>query len=166
MIKPKSLPSQIVSLLSDRLHDEYTASYFYRGASNWCKNAAFFKAAEYYLNESIDELRHARILEDFMTDWNVIPDLRKLSAPAVQFAGLDSVIDAQYNLEYELYEAYESTSVTIFESGDICAFDVLTQLRDIQMKSVAEVSDMLNMLEGVNVSDKFQMVLLEKKLYK
>lgn len=101
-----------------------------------------------------------------MTDWNIIPDLRKLSAPAVQFAGLDSVIDAQYNLEYELYEAYESTSVTIFESGDICAFDVLTQLRDIQMKSVAEVSDMLNMLEGVNVSDKFQMVLLEKKLYK
>jgi hypothetical protein len=44
-------------------------------------------------------------------------------------------------------------------------FDFLQQFRTIQTQSVAEYSDMINMLEGVNVNDKFQMLMLEKKLF-
>lgn len=37
--KPRTLPSEVVQLLNDRLGDEYTAYFFYRNAANWCKNA-------------------------------------------------------------------------------------------------------------------------------
>ena len=48
---------------------------------------------------------------------------------------------------------------------DICTFDFLQPLRAIQTKSVAEYSDKLNLLEGVEGTDKFKALLLEEKLF-
>jgi hypothetical protein len=48
---------------------------------------------------------------------------------------------------------------------DLCVFDFLQEFRKIQKDSVAEYSDKLNMLEGVDAKDKFNMLLLEKKLF-
>ena len=59
-MKPETLDKEVVSLLIDRLTDEYDAFYLYRAVSNWCKGVGFFKAAEFYEAESTDELSHAK----------------------------------------------------------------------------------------------------------
>ena len=79
--------------------------------------------------------------------------------------GLAEIIEKAYDLEYNLYVEYEETSAKIFKTGDICVFDFLQKYRTIQTQSVAEYSDKINMLDGVNVGDKFQMLMLEKKLF-
>ena len=43
MVKPKTLSSDVESILNERLGDEYAAYYFYRNAANWCKNANYKK---------------------------------------------------------------------------------------------------------------------------
>jgi len=48
---------------------------------------------------------------------------------------------------------------------DLCVFDFLQEFRMLQKQSVAEYSDKLNMLEGVDGKDKFKLLLLEKKLF-
>jgi len=68
-------------------------------------------------------------------------------------------------MEYKLYEAYEETSMRIFKIGDLCVFDFLQSYRVGQKESVAEYSDKLNMLEGTNELSKFEMLMLEKKLF-
>ena len=68
-------------------------------------------------------------------------------------------------MEYNLYADYEDTSGKVFKTGDLCVFDFLQQFRTIQTESVAQYSDMMNMLEGVKTDDKFQMLMLEKKLF-
>lgn len=164
MIKPVSLPPEVISLLQDRHSDEMNAFYAYRAMSNWCQNVGYFKAAKYYAAESEDELSHAKGIEDFLVQWNVTPVLPTVQTPTLKFQSLVATIEMAYNMEYDLYEKYEDTSNRILSIGDTCAFDFLAKYRTIQTQSVAEQSDKLNMLEGVN-PDKFSMLLLEENLF-
>tara|TARA_R110002126_G_scaffold68046_11_gene172168 strand:+ start:3916 stop:4407 length:492 start_codon:yes stop_codon:yes gene_type:complete len=163
MKKPDTLPKEIVAILLPRLQDEFNASYMYRAASNYCKGVGFEKAAEYFANESADELAHAKKIEDFLVDWNV-----EFSLPAITQTkpckNLLEIIEMAYDVENKLYENYEEDSIKVFELGDICAFDLLQFFRGVQLKSVTEYSDMLNILEGVQPT-KFNLLLLEDKLF-
>jgi ferritin len=165
MLKPKVLPAEIVDLLLPRLQDEHNAYYMYRSASNWCQNVGFFKAAKFFAAESADELLHAKKIEDYLTEWNVIPELPTVKQPILEFASLMDVIEKAYLIEYTLYEDYEDTSAKIMKLGDVCTFNFLLEFNSIQQKSVAEYSDKINMLDGVTGS-KFEMLLLEKSLFK
>jgi ferritin len=162
-MKPNKLQDDVVSLLIPRLEDEYKAFYMYRAASNWCKNVGYFVAAEFFANESKDELKHAKKIEAYLVDWNVTPDLPVIEKPQLEFTTLVELIEAAYNIEYDLYEAYEDTSKQMFNK-DLCVFDFLQEFRMIQKEAVAEYSDKLNMLEGVD-ANKMNLLLIEHKLF-
>lgn len=164
MIKPEVLPKEIVSLLLDRLKDETTAFYFYRSASNWCKNVGFFKASEYFSKESSDELVHAKGIENFLTDWNVMPLLPSIDKPVTSFKDLQDIIDQAYKLEYELYGEYEDIAAKIFDMKDLSTFTFLQGYITIQKNSVAEYSDMINTLQGTS-GNKFELLMLEEILF-
>lgn len=164
MKKPIQLSDEVVNLLLPRLEDEFKAFYFYRAASNWCENVGYKKAAKFFADESNTELQHAKGIEDFLVGWNVTPDLSTIAKPKTEFKTLVEVIEKAYDIEYELYEEYEATSVKAFKTGDISAFDMLQKYRTIQTDSVAEYSDMINLLEGCK-ADKFELLLLEEKLF-
>jgi ferritin len=165
MKKPEKLPKEVVDLLLPRLKDEFNASYFYRSATNWCQNVGFFKAAAFFAKESEDELAHAKLIENYIVDWNVTPALPTIEKPQLEFKSLVEVIEKAYDMEYALYEEYEDTSMKIFRIGDLCVFDFLQSFRKIQKDSVAEYSDKLNLLDGVVVGEKFQLLMLEDKLF-
>lgn len=163
-MKPNKIDSVIVDLLMLRHHDEMQAFLLYRAMSNFLKDIGFFKASAYFAHESEDELSHAKRIEDFLVDWNVVPQLGAIAKPAQTFKGLPDCINQAYEMEYDLYKKYEDTSGKVLDK-DICVFDFLKFFRDVQTKSVAEMSDKLNMLDGVKTDDKFQLLMLEKKLF-
>jgi len=165
MRKPERLNPKTVSDLQARLSDEFKAYYFYRSASNWCKNVGFFKASEYFANESADELTHAKGIENYLVDWNIDVKLPLIDSPDSVFLNLVDVIERAYDLEYSLYLGYEYTSNEIISRNEYSTFDFLSKYREIQTKSVAEYSDMLNTLDGVDIRDKFQLLLLEENLF-
>lgn len=160
----KKLEKGIVDLLLPRIKDEYKAFYFYRAASNWCKDKGFFIAAKYYQAESEDELEHSNKLQDYIVDWNVLPALSTIEGPAIEFKSLVEIIEKSYDLEYDLYEQYEDVSMKILEYPDACTWDFLQFFRTIQRESVAAVSDKLNVLDGVEPT-KINLLLLEKNLF-
>lgn len=122
------------------------------------------KAADYFKAESDEELGHARGIQDYLTDWNITVDLPVIKAPKVDFASLLDAIETAYKTEYELYELYEDTSMKIFKMGEICTFDFLQQYRKNQTDAVFAYSDMLNKLEGTELT-KFELLVLEEKLF-
>jgi ferritin len=95
----------------------------------------------------------------------VTPELPTITKPTLTFSNLSDVISQAYELEYALYEAYEETSVKIFKTEDLCVFDFLQKYRTIQTASVAEYSDKINVLEGVSLGSKFEMLMLEETLF-
>lgn len=164
MIQPKKLSEKVVSLLMPCLSSEFMAFYSYQAASNYLQGEGFKKLAEYFSQESKSELGHADILQKYLVDWNVCVELPVIEKPKIEFTSAAECIEMAYGLEYNLLKKYNETMDEIFSLEDIYTFDFLKQFLEIQVKSVAEYSDMLNLLKGVDTSDKFQMLMLEKKL--
>lgn len=164
-MKPNSINQATIDALLVRLKDEFTAYYFYRSASNWCKNVGFVKAAEYFAAESEDELIHAKKIENFLVDWNVDVKLPYIETPQSSFLNLVDVIEKAYQLEYNLYLGYDFTSEEVMERKEHTTYGFLQFFRDIQLKSVAEYSDMLNLLDGVDIRDKAKLLLLDEHLF-
>lgn len=163
MTQPTKLGADIVAMLMPRLKDELTAMYTYRSIANWCENVGYLKAAEFFTNESEDESKHAKIIEKYLTDWNVIYKLPEIESPKETFTTLADAISNAYKMEYDLYENYDETSQKMF-SKDLCTFNFLNQFLKIQVEAVAEYSTKLNMLQGVEPT-KFNLLMLEKKLF-
>ena len=162
---PVKLPLDIVTLLSERLDDEYAAHYFYRQVTNYCENVGYLKAAEFFRGEAEDELKHAEGIQKYLTDWNVQPALAPISAPQ-KVSGLVDILEKAYKMEYDLYEGYEEISMDIFNKKDLCTFDFLQQYRNIQRLAVAEYSTFLNQLETIDKENKNWVWEFEKRAFK
>ena len=166
MIKPEKLDQEVVDILLPLLSKELSHFYMYRNASNWANNVGFLKAGKYFAEESEEESGHAKKIEQYLVDWNVQPMLPTVNPPVtMEFGNIGDLISHVYTKEYELYADYEDASMKIFDTGDLCVFDFLQEFRKIQKDAVALYSDMLNKLEGVDVANKFQMLMLEEKLF-
>ena len=160
---PKTLADASVKILTDRLGDEYTAHYFYRNATNWCAGIGYLKAAAFFAQEAENELDHAKGLQKYLVDWNVMPLLPSIK-PNVTFSDLIDIINKAYALEYALFESYNRDSKQLFNT-DLTTFDFLTTYRTGQTESVIEYSDLLNAAELVNTDNKFEILYFEQTYF-
>ena len=145
------------------MKDEYTAHYFYRAASNWCNDVNYKKAATYFENEAVDELTHAQKIQDYMTGFNIIPQI-PIANPKHNFNNLINIVNDAYTMELNLMNAYNKVSHIVFRE-DITTFDFLTDLREIQKNSVVEYNDLINASNLVDKEDKFQVLYFEQTYF-
>ena len=160
---PIKLSEQVIDLLIQRIKDEYTAHYFYRSAANWCRNANYKKAAQFFDGESSSELEHAKKLQEYLDDWNVMPVIEKTETN-FEFDNLVDIINNAYQMELGLMKAYNQSSSQIF-TNDLTTFDFLQEYRELQKSAVIEYSDLLNALLLVDYNDKFQLLYFEQTYF-
>jgi ferritin len=163
-INPKTLGSATITLLNERLLDEYTAHFFYRNARNFCKGVGYNNAAGFFEKEAANELTHAELLQNYMVDWNVTPIMPAVK-PNIQFAGLIDIVNKAYLLEFDLFEKYNETSMKIFQH-DLATFDFLQELREGQTQSVAEYSDLLNAAQLIDPTNLLDVIHYEELYFK
>ncbi len=154
------LSQEVVSELTDRIKDEYTAHYFYVNAANWCRDMNYKKAAAFFEAEAVVELEHAKGVEDYMTDFNIIPVMPSAETKRT-FTNLPQIIREAYKLELDLMMKYNQTSAKLFAS-DLTTFDFLQTYRVGQKESVVEYNDLINALDLVDENDKFQVLYFEQ----
>jgi ferritin len=157
------LSSKTIKILTDRIKDEYTAHYFYRAATNWCRDKNYKKAAEFFSNEADDELTHAKKIQEYMTDFNIIPQIPQAPIDH-KFDGLIEIVHGAYKMELGLMKSYNKDSQELF-SEDITTFDFLTEFREIQKGAVVEYNDLINGSELVDTKDKFQVLYFEQTYF-
>lgn len=162
-ITPNSLPEEIINMFNERLGDEYAAHYFYRNAANWCKNVNYKKAASFFEAEAESELEHAKGLQDYLTQWNIIPQIPQ--APTTQnFTSLVDIVNKAYGIEYALFEKYSENQKSL-DSIHPATFNFIQKYVDLQNGSVAEYSDLLNAAVLVDTNDKFQTLYFEQTYF-
>jgi ferritin len=161
--KPKSLSPDVEKMINERLGDEYTAYFFYRNAANWCKNANYKKAAAFFDAEAQGELGHAQGLQDYLTQWNLIPVIPQVPT-ALNFGGLVEIINKAYEIEYNLLQKYSADQQALL-GKDPATFNFIQKYVDIQNGEVEEYSDYLNALELVNPSNKFEVLYFEQTYF-
>ena len=160
---PKSLPAEIIDLFEKRIADEYTAHYTYRNAANWCRNVNYKKAAAYFEAEAASELDHAKGLQDYLTQWNVLPQIPPVTVPN-NFDSLVGIIDEAYDIEYKLLLNYSAIQHAL--SGvHPATFNFIQKYVDIQNESVGEYSDLLNALQLININNKLDILIFEERYF-
>lgn len=161
--QPKSLAKDIVEVFEKRLADEYIAHYTYRNAANWCKNANYKKAAAYFEGEAAEELEHAKGLQDYLTQWNILPQIPPVTVPN-EFDSLVSIIDEAYDIEYKLLQNYAAMQHALCEVHP-ATFNFIQKYVDIQNESVAAYSDLLNALMLINIDSKLDLLFFEERYF-
>jgi ferritin len=160
---PKSLSADIVAIFEKRLADEYTAHYTYRNAANWCKNANYKKAAAYFEVEAAEELEHAKGLQDYLTQWNILPQIPAVVVPN-EFDSLVGIIDEAYDIEYKLLQSYSAMQHALCDVHP-ATFNFIQKYVDIQNESVAAYSDLLNALMLINIDNKLDLLFFEERYF-
>lgn len=163
LVSPKKLPEQIISVLTERIGDEYTAYYFYRNAANWCKDKNYKKAASFFESEASGELEHSKGIQDYLTQWNIFPIVPQVET-SHQFESLVDIINKAYQLEYNLLMKYSKDQQS-FLGVHPATFNFIQKYVDIQNGEVSEYSDFLNALNLINHTDKFQILYFEQTYF-
>ena len=163
IINPKTLPSDIVEVFEKRLADEYTAHYTYRNAANWCKNANYKKAAAYFEGEAAEELEHAKGLQDYLTQWNILPQIPAVVVPN-EFDSLVGIIDEAYDIEYKLLQSYSAMQHALCDVHP-ATFNFIQKYVDIQNESVGAYSDLLNALMLIDIDSKLDLLFFEERYF-
>lgn len=163
IIQPKKLPEEAVAMLTQRLGDEYNAHYTYRNAANWCKNMNYKKAAAYFESEAASELDHAKMLQDYLTQWNVMPCMPTVSA-SKNFSGLVHIIDEAYDIEYNLLLGYSENQKELCHLHP-ASHNFIQEMVDIQNQSVGEYSDLLNALCLIDINNKLDLLYFEQTYF-
>jgi ferritin len=163
IVKPNVLPEIIEKMINDRIGDEYTAHYFYRNAANWCKNMNYKKAASFFEAEASSELDHAKGLQDYLTQWNLLPVIPQ--APTTKtFNNLVEIVGLAYQMEYGLFGKYsegQKSSLNVHPA----TFNFIQGYVNIQNDAVAEYSDLLNAIMLVNHENKFEVLYFEQTYF-
>lgn len=163
-ILPKQLSSEVVTILTKLLSKEFLAHYFYMNAANWCNNAGYFNAGKFFQSESDSELQHAKGIQDYLVQWNHVPEIPKVDT-SQKNTDLVQIINDAYNLEYDLFQDYANNSKNLLIK-DIVTFDFLEKYRQIQTDSVAEYSDLLNVLATLGTLDEYKVLYFEMNFFK
>ena len=160
---PKTLNQEIEKMLNERLADEYTAYFFYRNAANWCKGVNYKKAAEFFNSEAEGELEHGKGIQDYLTQWNLIPEITQVPTH-YKFENLVEIIEKAYDLEYNLLQKYSDNQKELLNMHP-ATFNFIQKYVDIQNGEVEEYSDLLNALELVNKDNKFELLYFENTYF-
>lgn len=163
IIQPFGLPQEIVAALEKNLGHEYNAHYTYRNAANWCRNANYKKATAYFEAEAASELDHAKGIQDYLTQWNIIPQIPEID-PAIEFGSLIDIINRGYEIEYKLLLSYSKLQSSLIMEHP-ATFNFVQKYVDIQNDSVAEYSDLLNALCLINTGNKLDIMVFEERYF-
>ena len=162
-MSPRTLDPTIVSALEARLKDEYTAHLIYKNAANWCKNVNYKHAAAFFEAEAADELTHAQKLQDYLTQWNVLPQIPVCAVPNT-LTSLVDCINVAYEFEYALLKSYSDLQ-NAMDGPHPATFNFVQQFVDIQNESVGVFSDLLNGLMLVDVTNKLDLLVFEGEYF-
>ena len=160
---PNKLPAEIVTELNSRIGDEYAAHYFYRNAANWCHNANYKKAAVFFDAEATSELTHAEGLQNYLTQWNIIPEIPPAPTNVV-FPNLVEIVNNAYDMEFGLFEKYSAAQIK-FDKVHAATFNFLQGYVNIQNDAIAEYSDLLNALVLIDATNKFEVLYFEQTYF-
>lgn len=161
-VKPKQLKPEVVGALSRRLMDEQRASLFYNLASNWCSIKGYEGGKKYFAKEAMEEQEHFQELSNYVTSMNSTPIITPIVVNET-FESLCDVIEKAYEIEVQLLDSYNADSKS-FMTEDFTTFEYLKKFRDIQRESVIRYSDLINQIELIDETKKFDVFYFDKEV--
>jgi ferritin len=127
---------------------ELTASHVYLYLSNKMQVMGFFGVEKFFLDESDDERKHFKKIQDFANNLNCELRVETLQSVNIKISSIKEALEVSYKMEKDLMNEYEKSA-----SNNELSLKVrllLQEFLDFQVKATGEFSDLLNRLELTN----------------
>ena len=102
-------------------------------------------------------------MQKYLVDWNATPLLPAIKFNS-EFAHLIDVVNKSYAIEYQLGDKYMTWASQMFNTH-LMTFNFLQGYVDIQNGSIAEMSDLLNAAQLIDVSCKLDLLHYEERYF-
>lgn len=140
----------VVAEFQRQLNHEIAAAYAYEALSLWCEDRNLKGFASYFWKQAGEEREHARKFIDHLMDRGVMPELRAVAAPQVNF---DSILDiARHAQSMEqanttgIHKLYE---VSVAEK-DYASQPILRWFIEEQVEEEAWCAEMVERVQAAN----------------
>jgi ferritin len=163
-MKEQILSEPVKAKLNSLIGEELKAMYTYVYAANWCQNAGYLKAYDFFLKESGEEKEHSEALQKYILDLGCTPELHQIEAPEFEFESLTDVIYAAYDMEVSLGEQYSEFASEVV-SVDAMTLTKIQDFIKIQTEAIGFYGDICSVSQGLS-NNKFEQLILEKALVK
>ena len=98
-----------------------------------------------------------------MADFNIIANIPQ-APTSHSFDSLVDIVYGAYKVELALMKEYNKNSQELF-SSDITTYDFLKTYREIQKDAVVEYNDLINAIDLIDKTDKFQVLYFEQTYF-
>lgn len=113
MLKPN-----IINLLNYRIQQEELSSRIYEQMSLWLNNYGFLNLSKLYKKYSEEELKHADWSKSYLLDYGIVPELKTLAAPDLDYSSLKEILDLTLSHEEEITRQCEELASTAMKNGE------------------------------------------------
>ena len=161
-MKQNLLSEASKSILDNAVVQELTASNMYKQLANQCQKIGLFGASKFFLNESVDELKHYQIHIDYVNNRGNVIDVPLVNKQISKVITLKDALLVAYRAEYDLGELYNKWYMQVLSKDVPTALHLLKYVQ-IQCDSIGEYGDWLARLELVK-DDTCGMLIIDKEL--
>jgi len=156
-----SLDTKAAKLLTKAIDSEWAAHAFYQSAGIEMRLNGYNLASDFAYNESKDEAKHARKIQDFLSDLGV-PFSRSMPEMNYKISDYKEFVEQALDIEAKLLEQYETSYKELSDCPTAQA--LILEFITIQTNAVREYLDMAAQLEGITT--KFELRVLEPIIFK
>lgn len=143
-MKQPLLNNQFVFELEQRIQGELSAEAMYRQLSACMQNVGFFGAANFFLKEAEQEVKHYQKIIDYCNDLGVLPEISNTFAN-IRVESLQDAFNVAYNAELNLLKEYKALAEKSIGTPELFYF--VQEFVKEQVKSVGEYGDLLARIE-------------------
>lgn len=159
-MKKNLLNKEYSKKITEAAGRELRVSNLYKHLCNNMEQIGYFGSAEFFKNESQEELKHYQIWADFVNDrgsWLKVPAIEGFSEECTT---LKEAFELYYKEEYELGEFYNEWYM---DCDDATIHQQLLTFIEIQRMSIGEAGDFLATIEACG-GDKGAILLFDKEI--
>lgn len=157
------LSDKLIELLQFRINREEFSSRLYRAMSEWLSFNGYHGAAKLWKKYSEEELKHAEWAYSFLSDLDILPDVRAIANPKTNFTSLKAILDASY--EHEMVVTGECNDLLRESIKEGCGTVMQLALK-YQAEQVEELGKITYWLDRIDAfgEDKATLRLLDNEM--
>lgn len=146
-MKPTLITPTLQEMFNVRINNEEASARLYLKMAVRLQDLGYFNSAKLWRKFSNEELEHAEIARQYLLALDILPDTRDIVVPNVEFDGLDTVIEATLEHEYEVTRQCEELAKQCLKDMDFKAFGIAQKYVAIQVHELEEYHDLKNRLD-------------------
>ncbi len=144
------LDKKIISALNKRIASEEFSSRLYLYMSLWFQVKGYANLADLYKKYASEEMNHADWAIEYLTNYDVIPELKSLTSPVIEFTSCKDVLEQTLAHELQITKECEDLYKIATEVGKPSLQQLALTYCKEQDEEISKSLDLLDHLELSN----------------